>query len=48
MSFFLRNKKTDLSDKSRNGEDAKKVKKSAESTGSLTDEVFSNGLNSPK
>ena len=49
MSFFLRNKKTDLSDKSRNGEDAKKVKKkNAESTGSLTDEVFSNGLNSPE
>ena len=48
MSFFLRNKKTDLSDKSRNVEDAKKVKKSAESTGSLTDEVFSDGLNSPE
>ena len=42
------NKKRDLSDKSRNGEDAKKVKENAESTGSLSDEVFSNGLNSPE
>ena len=48
MSFFLGNKKRDLSDKSRNGEDAKKVKENAESTGSLSDEVFSNGLNSPE
>ena len=48
MSFFLGNKKRDLSDKSRNGEDAKKVKENAESTGSLSDEVFSDGLNSPE
>ena len=40
MSFFLGNKKRDLSDKSRNGEDAKKVKENAE--------VFSDGLNSPE
>ena len=46
MNFFLGNKKRDLSDKSRNGEDAKKVKENAESTGSLSDEVFSDGLNS--
>ena len=48
MSFFLGNKKRDLSDKSRNEEDAKKVKENAESTGSLSNEVFSNGLNSPE
>ena len=42
--FFLGNKKRDLSDKSRNGEDAKKVKENAESTGSL----FSDRLNSPE
>ena len=48
MSFFLGNKKRDLSDKSRNEEDAKKVKENAESTGSWSDEVFSNGLNSPE
>ena len=45
MSFFLGNKKRDLSDNSRNGEDAKKVKESAESTGSLSDEVYSDALN---
>ena len=48
MSFFLGNKKRDLSDKSRNGEDAKKVRENAESIGSLSDEVFSDGLNSPE
>ena len=48
MSFFLGNKKRDLSDKWRNGEDVKKVKENAESTGCLSDEVFSNGLNSPE
>ena len=48
MSFFLGNKKRDLSDKSRYGEDAKKVKQKAESTASLSDEVFSDGLNSPE
>ena len=46
MSFFLGNKKRDLGGKSRNGEDVKKVKENAESTGSLSDEVFSHGLNS--
>ena len=40
MSFFLENKKRDLSDKSRNEEDAKKVKETAESTGSLSDEYL--------
>ena len=42
------NKKRDLSDKPRNGEDAKKVKENAESTGSLSDEVFGDRLNSPE
>ena len=47
MKFFLGNKKRNLSDKWRNGEDAKKVKKNnAESAGSLSDEVFSDALNS--
>ena len=40
MIFFLGNKKRDLSDKSRNGEDAKRVKENAESTGSLSDLLF--------
>ena len=35
-----------MSDKSRNGGDAKKVKEIAKSTFSLSDEVFSDGLNS--
>ena len=48
MSFFLGNKKRDLSDKSRNGEDAKKVKENAQSISSLLDVVFSDGLNSPE
>ena len=39
--------KRDLRDKSRNGEDAKKVKNAA-STGSLSAEIFSDGLNSPE
>ena len=47
MSFYLGNKKRDLTDKSGNGEDVKKVKENAESTGSLSDEVFGVGLNSP-
>ena len=46
MNFFLVNKKRDLSFKLRNGEDAKKVKENAESTATLSDEVFSDGLNS--
>ena len=37
-----------MSDKSRNGENVKKIKENAESTGSLSDVVFSNGLNSPE
>ena len=45
MSFFLESKKRDLSDKSRDGEDSKKVKES-DSLSSLPDEVFSDGLNS--
>ena len=47
MSFFLRSKKRDLSDKSRDGEDSKKVKES-NSLSSLPDEVFADGLNSPE
>ena len=35
-----------MSDKSRNGGDTKKVKETAKSTFSLSDEVFSDGLNS--
>ena len=42
----LLSKKKDLSDKSRDGEDSKKVKES-DILSSLTDEVFSDGLNSP-
>ena len=48
MSFFLGSKKRGFNDKSGNGEDAKKVKENAESTGSLSDEVFSDGLNPPE
>ena len=48
MSFVLGNKKRGLSEKSGNGEDAKKVKENAESTGSLSDEVISDELNSPE
>ena len=33
MSFFLGSKKRDLSDMSRKGKDAKKVRENAESTG---------------
>ena len=40
MSFFLGSKKRDLSDKSKDGEDSKKVKES-DSLSSLPDEVFS-------
>ena len=47
MSFFLGSKKRDLSDKSKDGEDSKKVKES-DSLSSLPDEVFSDGLNSPE
>ena len=48
MSFFLgRQKKKDLSYKSKDGEDSKKVKEN-DSLSSLPDEVFSDGLNSPE
>ena len=40
MSFFLQSKKRDLSDKSKDGEDSKKVKES-NSLSSLPDEFFS-------
>ena len=47
MSFFLGSKKRDLSDKSKDREDSKKVKES-DSLSSQPDEVFSDGLNSPE
>ena len=47
MSFFLGSKKRDLSNKSKDGEDSKKVKES-DSLSSLPDKVFSDGLNSPE
>ena len=47
MSFFLGNKKRDLSDTSKDGEDSKKVKES-DRLSSLPDKVFSDGLNSPE
>ena len=47
MSFFLGSKKRDLSDKSKDREDSKKVKES-DSLSSLPDKVFSDGLNSPE
>ena len=47
MSFFPEKQKRDLSDKSKDGEDSKKVKES-DSLSSLPDEVFSDGLNSPE
>ena len=48
MSFFGVGKKRDLSDKSRNGEDAKKIREnSANSLSDLPDEVFEDGLASP-
>ena len=48
MVFFLGNKKNYLSEKLRNGEDAKKIKEGAENTGFLSDEVFRDGSNSPE
>ena len=50
MSFFLGKKKKDLSlsDESRNGEDANKIKENAKSTGSLSNEIFSDNLNIPE
>lgn len=46
--FVLGNKLRDLSDKSRKGKDGKNIKENSESPGSLSDEVFSDGLNSPE
>ena len=46
-SFFLGSKKGDLSHKSRDGEDLKKVRGS-DSLSSLPDKVFPDCLNSPK
>ena len=43
--FFLGKQKKDVSDKSKDGEDSKKLKES-DSLSSLSDEVFSDGLNS--
>ena len=49
MDFLLgRKEKRDLSDKSRDGEDCKKVKEHSDSLSSLSDEVFADGLNSPE
>ena len=45
MSFF-EGKKRDLSDKSRNGEDTKKIREN--SSNSLSDEIFEDGLNTPE
>ena len=48
MSFFGVGKKRDLSNKSRNGEDTKKIREnSANSLSDLPDEVFEDGLASP-
>ena len=48
MSFFLGNKKRDLSDKSRDGEDSKKLREQSDSLSSLSNEVFTDDLNSPE
>ena len=48
MSFFLGNKKRDLSDKSRDGEDSKKLRERSDSLSSLSNEVFTDDLNSPE
>ena len=45
MSFFLGNKKRDLSDKSRDGEGSKYLQEQSDSLSSLSDEVFADGLN---
>lgn len=48
-SFFGGGKKRDLSDKSRNGEDTKKIREnSTNSLSDLSDEIFEDGLNSPE
>ena len=46
VRFFMGSKKRDLSDKSREGEDSKKVKESDKSF--LPEETFSDGLNFPE
>ena len=48
MTFFFGNKKRDLSDKSRDGEDSKKLREQSDSLSSLSDEVFADDLNSPE
>ena len=48
MSFFLGNKKRDLSNKSRDGEDSRKRREQSDSLSSLSDEVLADGLNSPE
>ena len=48
MSFFLRNKKRDFSNKSRDGEDSRKRREQSDSFSSLSDEVFADVLNSPE
>ena len=48
MSFFLGNKKRDLSDKFRDGEGSKKLREQSDSFSSLSDEVFPDSLNSPE
>ena len=45
--FFLGKQKRDLFDKSKDGDDSRKVKES-DSLSSLPDEAFSHGLNSPE
>ena len=45
MSLFLRSKKRDLSDKSRNGENSKENKENSDSASSLPDDTFSDGFN---
>ena len=47
MSFYLGSNRRDFSDKSRDGENWKKVKES-NSLSSPPEEVFSNGFNSPE
>ena len=46
MSFFLGNKKRDLSDKCRDNGDSKKLRKQSDSFSSLSYEIFKDGLNS--
>ena len=48
MSFFLGNKKRDLSNKSRDGGDSNKLLEQSDSLSSPSDEVFTDGLKSPE